>query len=145
MPPCDLCAEDVATHQLSLSDGPAMLIYPKAPVIDLHFMIAPIQHRDRFADTSDAELAAMTRLLRRVYRSAELHLGATGFNLFTNDGESAGQTTPHLQWHVFLRSADEAESPYRRLNAGQRLAVTASVWSALRDRFRTLFAVNPRR
>lgn len=42
---------------------------------------------------------------------------ATGINIFTNIGESAGQSIPHLHIHFITRFDNELISPFEILNS----------------------------
>ncbi len=73
-------------------------IQPQAPV---HVLIVPRRHIPALRDLEpdDAEVAASLLALAAQVAAAEgLHTG--GYRVLTNDGPDAGQTVPHLHFHV---------------------------------------------
>lgn len=73
-------------------------IQPQAPV---HVLIVPRRHIPALRDLGpdDAEVAASLLALAAQVAAAEgLHAG--GYRVLTNDGPDAGQTVPHLHFHV---------------------------------------------
>ncbi len=46
--------------------------------------------------------------------------GATALNVFVNDGVAAGQSVPHVHFHVFGRYEEEPENPFAILNDKSR-------------------------
>jgi histidine triad (HIT) family protein len=71
---------------------------PQAPV---HVLVVPRRHISALRDhqASDAEVMAdALALAARVAEEQGLLVG--GFRVITNDGPDAGQTVPHLHFHV---------------------------------------------
>lgn len=71
-------------------------LQPAAPV---HILVVPRRHVSSLRDLRDPVLAAdLLFLATQVAREAGLHEG--GYRIVTNDGPDAGQTVPHLHFHV---------------------------------------------
>ncbi|SRR5581483_1815732 len=70
-------------------------VNPQAPV---HVLIVPNTHIASIATLGDAELSQ--RLLAAAVRIAETEGLSHGFRLVTNTGPDAGQSVPHLHWHL---------------------------------------------
>ena len=76
---------------------------PQAPV---HTLVVPKAHYENIIDGVPAEtLAAMANAVAEVARAKGLD---QGFRVITNTGAAAGQTVPHLHFHI-LAGADMAE------------------------------------
>lgn len=75
-------------------------INPQAPV---HLLVIPVQH----IETLTAEGASDGKMLSQVFsvigRLAGEHGLENGFRVVANCGEDAGQTVPHLHFHVLGR------------------------------------------
>lgn len=73
-------------------------LYPQAPV---HVLVVPRRHFAALREIGpgDAAITADALLLAaRVAAAQGLHDG--GYRVITNDGPDAGQTVPHLHFHV---------------------------------------------
>ncbi|MFZ2620064.1 MAG: histidine triad nucleotide-binding protein [Alphaproteobacteria bacterium] len=73
-------------------------IQPKAPV---HIVVIPKQHMQclRCADAADANL--LGHMLTKIPEiAAKAGLGEGGYRVVTNAGEHAGQSVPHLHFHI---------------------------------------------
>lgn len=71
---------------------------PQAPV---HILVVPRKHISALRDITPGDGAVTADALALAARVAEkegLHRG--GFRVITNDGPDAGQTVPHLHFHV---------------------------------------------
>nr|WP_207485404.1 histidine triad nucleotide-binding protein [Arenibaculum pallidiluteum] len=90
--PCKKVAED--EHTLAFHD-----INPQAPV---HVLVIPkgayLSWDDFSARATDAEQAALTRMVGRVAREAGL--AETGYRVLANTGRDGHQDVPHLHLHV---------------------------------------------
>jgi histidine triad (HIT) family protein len=71
---------------------------PQAPV---HVLVVPRRHIPslRFIQAADAEVVADAMALAARVAEQQGLLGG-GFRVITNDGPDAGQTVPHLHFHV---------------------------------------------
>jgi histidine triad (HIT) family protein len=66
-------------------------------------LVIPRRHVETILDATDAELAAISQLARKLARAAHGAFGATGANVFQNNGIKAGQHVPHMHTHVVPR------------------------------------------
>lgn len=70
------------------------------PLVPGHALVVPKAHFRAVTDAPDGLLAHLLSVAKRIAAAQKSALGATGVNVITNDGESAGQTVPHLHFHV---------------------------------------------
>jgi histidine triad (HIT) family protein len=70
---------------------------PQAPV---HLLVIPKEHYPD-ADSASGEAELLGHLLALATRAATSHgLNANGYRIVTNTGPDAGQSVPHLHFHV---------------------------------------------
>ena len=87
------------------------------PINRGHALVVPRRHVASFADLSDAESAAVFRLIRELACALKSELPeCAGFTLSAADGEAAGQEVPHAHFHVIPRSAGDGFG-WRRFGA----------------------------
>lgn len=73
-------------------------INPQAPV---HFLVIPKRHIDSLASVGPADERLMVHITGAINKIAEKQgLLTGGFRVVTNIGREAGQTVPHLHFHV---------------------------------------------
>lgn len=100
---CKIIAGEIPSNKV-YEDEAVLAFYdiePKAPV---HVLIIPKTHltgaRDVTADNSDA-VAAVFRAIPLIAQK----LGVTDYRIVTNNGADAGQTVPHLHFHLLAGRA----------------------------------------
>jgi len=91
-------------------DGELLAFYDIAPKAPVHFLVIPKAHIASLAQVTDENSALCGRALALIARlSAEKGLD-NGFRVVTNTGAAAGQSVPHLHFHV-LAGRDMAWPP----------------------------------
>lgn len=68
-----------------------------------HTLVIPKNHTTGLLDTPDETLAAVVSAVKRVAAHLKATLPCDGFNILQNNGESAGQTVPHVHFHIVPR------------------------------------------
>ncbi|MCR5826392.1 MAG: histidine triad nucleotide-binding protein [Oscillospiraceae bacterium] len=71
-------------------------IDPQAP---LHFLVVPKTHIGSVAEVSADNSAVVAHMLTVIAKVAR-ELGAESYRVVSNVGEQAGQSVPHLHFHV---------------------------------------------
>ncbi len=72
-----------------------------------HVLVIPREHATDLLDVGAEDLAACTRMAKRVAARARDRLGADGVNLLNSCGQAAWQTVFHFHVHVIPRYADD--------------------------------------
>lgn len=93
-------------------------------------LLVPNQHVEHMLDLKPEVLGSLYAEAQRVARAVVSELGASAFNLFQNNGVSAGQTIPHCHTHLVPRYAGsdsrkifrEEEYPHTPLAQLEQLA-----------------------
>ncbi|HSD49041.1 MAG TPA: HIT domain-containing protein, partial [Actinomycetota bacterium] len=76
----------------------------KYPYNPGHVLVLPVRHTGDLEDLSEAEQAAIDRMLRRSLRALREVSDPHGFNVGLNLGRVAGAGIPeHLHWHIVPR------------------------------------------
>lgn len=78
------------------------------PVTEGHALVVPKRHV-QFLD--DADGVALYEFLERAIATVRSRYDPDGLNVGLNDGPVAGQTIPHLHWHVIPRYEGDIEDP----------------------------------
>lgn len=81
-------AEFVAFHDIN----------PAAPT---HILVIPRQHIGSVADTNEQNAPLLGRMMAAIAMIArEVGVEASGYRVVTNIGEAAGQSVPHIHFHI---------------------------------------------
>lgn len=96
---CKIIAGDIPSKKL-YEDELCFAFYDINPLAPQHFLVIPKAHLSG-ASEIDAENAAVVGHIFEVIAKLTAQLGfSDGFRVVTNCGEAAGQTVPHLHFHV---------------------------------------------
>ncbi len=105
---CVFCAlldeGDPEGERVLARDEAAFVTLAKYPYNPGHLLILPVRHTGDLESLSEAEDAAVGRMLRRSIRALREVADPQGFNVGVNLGRVAGAGIPeHLHWHVVPR------------------------------------------
>lgn len=81
------------------------------PISPGHTLIIPRRHIGSFFEVNTNEQTEILDALRSTRTEILQTLMPSGFNIGINDGESAGQTVPHLHIHLIPRYTGDQEDP----------------------------------
>ena len=81
------------------------------PVSPGHTLILPKRHVASIFDLDIMEKAAMLGALEEAKKDLDREFSPTGYNFGVNDGESAGQTIPHVHVHLIPRYEGDTDDP----------------------------------
>lgn len=125
MTSCPFC--QIPPERIVAANDLAFVIRDGYPISPGHTLVIPRRHVGSFFDISEAERAAMLRLLDQAREGLAAEHRPDGWNIGINDGPAAGQTVPHLHLHLIPRYAGDREDP----RGGVRwiIAEKADYWS----------------
>lgn len=95
---CKIIAGEIPSNKV-YEDEAVLAFYdiePKAPV---HVLIIPKTHLTGARDVTADNSAAVAAVFRAIPLIAQ-KLGVTDYRIVTNNGADAGQTVPHLHFHL---------------------------------------------
>ncbi|KAI0639210.1 HIT-like protein, partial [Trametes polyzona] len=73
------------------------------PIVPGHVLVIPTRVVPRLTDLQHDELAALMTSVQHVARVIERVYGADGLTIACQDGKAAGQTVPHVHFHLLPR------------------------------------------
>ncbi|TRM67599.1 diadenosine 5',5'''-P1,P4-tetraphosphate asymmetrical hydrolase [Schizophyllum amplum] len=73
------------------------------PIVPGHVLVIPSRVVPRLADLDDAELSSLMKSVQRVGGVVERAYGADALTIACQDGKAAGQSIPHVHFHILPR------------------------------------------
>ncbi|KAJ3879442.1 diadenosine hydrolase [Lentinula edodes] len=75
------------------------------PIVPGHVLVVPMRKVPRLSDLHDAELASLMVSVQRVGNVIERAFGADALTVACQDGTAAGQSVPHVHFHILPRKS----------------------------------------
>jgi diadenosine tetraphosphate (Ap4A) HIT family hydrolase len=107
--PCPFC--NLPPERIILANGLALAIRDGFPISPGHTLIIPKRHVATFFETTTEERLAIFGLLDKAKLALDAELHPAAYNIGVNDGAAAGQTIPHLHFHLIPRYANDSADP----------------------------------
>lgn len=121
---CSIIAGEIPSHKV-YEDENVFAFLDIGPVSEGHTLVIPKTHAVNLADgTVDAAEASM-RVIYAIAPAILRAVGADGYNLGMNHGESAGQDVMHTHFHIMPRQNGVARSFVKTHPAQEALAAIA--------------------
>ncbi|MDH3359842.1 MAG: HIT domain-containing protein, partial [Desulfobulbaceae bacterium] len=80
------------------------ILMNRFPYANGHLLVAPTRHVADLTELTDAENAAIMRIIQKSVTILRAHMMPNGFNIGLNLGETAGAgIAAHLHWHIVPR------------------------------------------
>ncbi|KAJ7020154.1 diadenosine hydrolase [Mycena alexandri] len=73
------------------------------PIVPGHVLVLPTRRVQRLADLSEPELSSLMRAVQQVGSVIEREYGADALTVACQDGKAAGQSVPHVHFHLLPR------------------------------------------
>ncbi len=83
--------------------------HDRYPVNPGHLLVIPFRHVSDYFELTPAEGAAILDLISICRSLIEEQYSPDGYNIGVNVGEAAGQTIPHVHFHVIPRYAGDVK------------------------------------
>ena len=80
------------------------------PQAEGHTLVIPKEAAETIHDLSDAAAADLIVKVKRVAKAVKQGLNADGISLFQLNGAAAGQTVPHIHFHILPGSIVAAKA-----------------------------------
>lgn len=102
---CIFCniAERKAEAEIVFEDEKILAFLDIEPVNYGHTLVVPKAHFDNFLTVPKDELRRLTVATQHIAGAVKRSMDADGFNIVSNNGDSAGQTVYHFHFHIIPR------------------------------------------
>lgn len=132
MSECVFC--DIATHRTTadiiFENESAVCFLPRKMETYGHCLVIPKIHYENILDVNPVVLGKLMTFVQETARHLKEVLGADGINLLHASGKAAGQSVPHLHFHLLPRFYEDG------LNAWPQLPEVFIDRSALLEKLR---------
>lgn len=106
---CKIINKELPATRL-YEDSEAISFLDINPVNLGHTLVVPKRHYELLFDISGDELGRIMRILPAIARAVETATKADGLNIFQTNRPCAGQTVPHLHFHIIPRHINDGFS-----------------------------------
>ncbi|HKK09965.1 MAG TPA: HIT family protein [Bacteroidales bacterium] len=107
---CPFCSESILKAQFAESKH-CRAVYNISPILPGHSMVIPKRHFRSLADLPDEVYQDLMLFMRQVSEILQKAFQAAGINWTLQEGEEAGQTVPHLHFHLIPRQPADLPEP----------------------------------
>ena len=107
---CQFCqiVNGEAEAEVILEQQDYLCILDKYPVTEGHSLVIPKSHIEQLEQIEDP---AMFEFLERAHEEILNRYSPDGTNIGINNGAAAGQTVPHIHWHIIPRYNGDMDDP----------------------------------
>lgn len=99
---CEIASKD-AEAEIIFENENFLAFLDINPVNYGHTLVIPKKHYDNFLTIPAKDLCDLTKLTQYVAGVVKRALKADGFNIISNNGNSAGQSVFHFHYHIIPR------------------------------------------
>ncbi len=95
---CKIAAGDIPSKK-AYEDDLCLAFYDIAPQAPVHFLVIPKAHIGSVAEVDDDNSAVVAHIFAVIAKLTK-EMGLASYRVVSNIGEQAGQSVPHLHFHV---------------------------------------------
>jgi diadenosine tetraphosphate (Ap4A) HIT family hydrolase len=99
--PCRFC--NLSSADIVIANELAVVSRDSYPVSPGHTLVIPKRHVGSFFDTTTEERLALLELIDKAKLELDREFHPAAYNLGLNDGPAAGQSIPHVHFHLIPR------------------------------------------
>ena len=127
---CQIINGEIPSYKV-YEDDKVLAFLDIQPVSPGHTLVVSKKHYADLGEISEDDLLALISAVKKIGQQIKVKLGAAGYNVTNNNGVAAGQTVPHIHFHIIPRSDhDSLESwPHRMYVAGEAEALVKKLTS----------------
>lgn len=99
---CKIVSGQISSKKI-YEDSEFMAFLDVNPRANGHTLVIPKKHVSTLTDLSKEDAGPYFQIVRHLAKTITERLGASGYNIGSNNGETAGQAVPHLHIHIIPR------------------------------------------
>ena len=99
--PCRFC--NLSSTDIVIANELAVVSRDSYPVSPGHTLVIPKRHVGSYFDTTTEERLALLELIDKAKLELDREFHPAAYNLGLNDGPAAGQSIPHVHFHLIPR------------------------------------------
>ena len=99
---CGISAGEIPSFKI-YEDDEVLAYLDINPFSEGHTLVIPKAHYTGLLDAPDTMLATLVSRVKQVASHLKAALPCDGFNILQNNGAAAGQTVPHIHFHIVPR------------------------------------------
>ncbi len=96
---CNIIAGEIPSKKL-YEDEKILAFYDIAPIAPVHFLVIPKEHIQSVDEITPENSAILSYIFEKIGFLAEKAGIEGGYRVISNCGANAGQTVPHLHFHL---------------------------------------------
>lgn len=105
---CSFCDSQDLLPRIVYRDNLTFAFLSNIPIVPGHVLVCPVRHVTDISELLDVELLAIKKTIILTRKVLQKSLGAEGFNFAWNEKEMAGQSVPHLHFHIIPRKTGDS-------------------------------------
>lgn len=103
---CDIIAGKIPSSKV-YEDDDVLAILDVSQVTYGHTLVMPKKHCANILEADEDTIVKCSKVISRLSKQIVKNTGAVGCNVLNNCGEVAGQTVPHLHFHIIPRYSEQ--------------------------------------
>lgn len=129
---CKIVAGEIPDYKIYENDKVTAFL-DIMPIHPGHTLIVPKQHIQNLEEISEEDLSEVMKVVKIVGKAVKDGLGAKGYNILSNNDPIAGQSVPHLHFHVVPRVENDGLNQWAQgtYKDGEAEEVTQKIKQAL--------------
>lgn len=104
---CAFCNQTVLNNQKFYEGDLVIALYTHKPILPGHCLIVSKRHVERFEMLTEAEIAEIGRVIKKVNQAVMKVFGTSSYLLVQKNGLEVGQSVPHVHFHYVPRKAGD--------------------------------------
>jgi len=100
---CPFCNPDLVKYQGFYESSHVLGLFNYRPVLEGHVLILPKRHVERLEDLTTEEFIEIKEAITKIHTAAKNVYGKNDYLLIIQNGKDAGQTVPHVHFHLIPR------------------------------------------
>ncbi|MEE8792834.1 MAG: HIT family protein [Erysipelotrichaceae bacterium] len=109
---CDIIAGKIPSKKV-YEDEDVLAILDISQLTEGHTIVMPKKHVENILEADDETVEKCMKTVTMLARQIKRNTGCKGFNIVNNCGTAAGQSVPHLHFHIIPRYDETDGFGYR--------------------------------